>query len=356
MTGFINADSEARTATTLVMNKPTNTADGDLLIMFWNYINTGGPVPTQPGGWTQLQDTAYVANAYTIWYKTASGEPSTYTWTLDLSKAQWGVVLTYRGYSITADNSQNQNNSHTTPTHTNAAAGGIEISSWFNAGGVTVDGATTQRGHASTGGDDLLVADETQSGTNVIGRVLTDGAGIDQTANLNIQLTADQGTWAVLIGPEAVAPTLSRAVHKLEAVTYYVKTAAAIVPSAIAVGTPSKGSLIAGTGAGTASQLSVGADDTILMADSVQANGLKYVASATPGHVTPDAAAAVGTSDTFTRGDHEHGIVTYSSTPASTGTASAGTSGTAPSRGDHVHAVGAINRAGSDLYLAEICT
>lgn len=65
-----------------------------------------------------------------------------------------------------------------------------------------------------------------------------------------------------------------------------------------------KGDIVAGTGASTVGTLTVGADDTILMADTAAATGLKWVASASPSAV--GTAAAVGTSDTFTRGDHVH--------------------------------------------------
>lgn len=53
--------------------------------------------------------------------------------------------------------------------------------------------------------------------------------------------------------------------------------------------------------------------------------------------VTIDAAGAAGTADTASRSGHGHKLSTYGSNPAALGTASAGTSTTAPSRGDHVH-------------------
>lgn len=65
-----------------------------------------------------------------------------------------------------------------------------------------------------------------------------------------------------------------------------------------------KGDLIAGTADNTVARLAVGADDTILMADSGQATGLKWVASATPS--TVGTANSAGTADTFSRGDHVH--------------------------------------------------
>lgn len=69
-----------------------------------------------------------------------------------------------------------------------------------------------------------------------------------------------------------------------------------------------KGDLPVGTGANTAAKLTAGANDTILMADSGEATGLKWVASATPSTQAYGDSAAAGTADTFTRGDHKHAM------------------------------------------------
>lgn len=69
-----------------------------------------------------------------------------------------------------------------------------------------------------------------------------------------------------------------------------------------------KGDLAGGTGADTAAKLTVGANDTILMADSAQTTGLKWVAAATPSTQAFGDTAAAGTADTFTRGDHKHAM------------------------------------------------
>src|SRR3990167_2512806 len=65
-----------------------------------------------------------------------------------------------------------------------------------------------------------------------------------------------------------------------------------------------KGDLAVGTGANTAAVLTVGANDSIPMADSNEATGLKWVGSATPEAV--GTASAEGTGDTFSRGNHVH--------------------------------------------------
>lgn len=69
-----------------------------------------------------------------------------------------------------------------------------------------------------------------------------------------------------------------------------------------------KGDLPAGTGANTASKLTVGDNDTMLMADSGQSTGLKWVASQTPSTQAFSDSAAEGTADTYARGDHKHGM------------------------------------------------
>jgi hypothetical protein len=69
-----------------------------------------------------------------------------------------------------------------------------------------------------------------------------------------------------------------------------------------------KGDLVVGTANDTPAVLTVGANDTILMADSGATEGLKWVASATPSTQAIGDAAAVGTADTFTRGDHKHAM------------------------------------------------
>ena len=69
-----------------------------------------------------------------------------------------------------------------------------------------------------------------------------------------------------------------------------------------------KGDLISATADNTPAKVSVGVNDTILMADSAAAAGLKWVAAATPSTQAFGDVAAEGTSDTYTRGDHKHAM------------------------------------------------
>jgi hypothetical protein len=68
-----------------------------------------------------------------------------------------------------------------------------------------------------------------------------------------------------------------------------------------------KGDLYAATADNTVGVLTVGANDTILMADSTTGTGLKWAAAATTTEIADIAEAeAAGTSDTYARGDHVH--------------------------------------------------
>jgi hypothetical protein len=100
--------------------------------------------------------------------------------------------------------------------------------------------------------------------------------------------------------------TVAELITALDALSTFAKTAEVVAQTLI----DAKGDLVAGTAADTAGVLTVGANDTILMADSAAGTGLKWVASATPSTQALGDAAAVGTADTFTRGDHKHAMPT----------------------------------------------
>lgn len=73
-----------------------------------------------------------------------------------------------------------------------------------------------------------------------------------------------------------------------------------------------KGDLPVGTGANTAAKLTVGSNDTILMADSGETTGLKWASPATTTEIADIAGTeSAGTSDTWARGDHVHSGSAY---------------------------------------------
>lgn len=86
---------ELSVSTNLVINKPTSTAEGDLLLAQIAYM--GGSAPTSvPSGWTYLRGGSKfdggIEVEHRIYWKTASAsEPSSYTWGISDSVSTWGV-------------------------------------------------------------------------------------------------------------------------------------------------------------------------------------------------------------------------------------------------------------------------
>lgn len=77
-----------------------------------------------------------------------------------------------------------------------------------------------------------------------------------------------------------------------------------------------KGDLAVGTGPNAAARLAVGANDTVLMADSGQVTGLKWSPPAEPGSLAFGDSPAGGTADTWARSDHVHGMPADPAPPA----------------------------------------
>ena len=73
--------------------------------------------------------------------------------------------------------------------------------------------------------------------------------------------------------------------------------------------------------------------ESIIMAVDI----MTVVGSSAGANITIDAAGTGGSSTTASNQGHGHELVTYSSNPAALGTASPGSAGTAPARGNHVH-------------------
>lgn len=69
------------TATSIVINKPSGTVQGDLMLAFQTTSGTLWPTTTPPTGWTQIENPQTLTVESRCWYKVAgASEPSTYTW------------------------------------------------------------------------------------------------------------------------------------------------------------------------------------------------------------------------------------------------------------------------------------
>lgn len=97
---FVNAQTAQLNAanTTLAVNTPTGIADGNLMITILE-LNAAVTV-TPPGGWTHLTGFAVTSGTNVVdgYYRVASSEPASYTWTFGSSKCNIGCL----GYSGTA--------------------------------------------------------------------------------------------------------------------------------------------------------------------------------------------------------------------------------------------------------------
>ena len=98
--GAVTYESVATAAinsTSIVVTKPTGTADGDLLVAFVSGEDDAG-VLSPPGGWTQIFQIDNPGNFVSgAWFRMASGEPASFTFTSTVSHAMNAGVLRYSG-------------------------------------------------------------------------------------------------------------------------------------------------------------------------------------------------------------------------------------------------------------------
>jgi hypothetical protein len=119
------------TANNIALTKPTGTVDGDFLLAF--IVNEGGQTITGvPSGWTFLQDDSEInGNTVRVYWKQASSEGASWTWTFNATTERMGGVIRIDGQKPTDPTDQNNENdvqntrtpsySNTiTPTYTNS--------------------------------------------------------------------------------------------------------------------------------------------------------------------------------------------------------------------------------------------
>jgi hypothetical protein len=171
------------------------------------------------------------------------------------------------------------------------------LESLFTAKGtiITASAASTPSSLAAGADDTILMADAAAAG----------GLKWVASATPSTQAFGDAAT----IG---TADTFTRGDHKhampADPVTNHVAAADPHTGYVLESAINAKGDLYAGTADNTPGILTAGANDTILMADSAAATGLKWVASQVPVVQAYSDAATEGTADTYARGDHRHGM------------------------------------------------
>jgi len=113
------------TQSSITIDKPTGTAEDDVLIATLHMASTG---VTAPSGWTLILENDDTGNGVDIrsYYKAAgASEPADYTWTLDTNKDVAGVVMTLRGVNTASPIDAQSGAADQTGTGTTATASSI---------------------------------------------------------------------------------------------------------------------------------------------------------------------------------------------------------------------------------------
>jgi hypothetical protein len=173
--------STPTTVTSITVDKPAGTVDGNLLVavVTWDADSGPGTVGTVPNGWTQLYLNKYTYSGSEVevgvWWKIASSEGASYTWGWSTAEAVYAYILRITGndtsnpinaWGITADGSSSYGTSPTCPTVTTTVAdtlilrlfgsdrGMTDIDGDYPSGhtGITVDRAGPAASGCSCGG------------------------------------------------------------------------------------------------------------------------------------------------------------------------------------------------------------
>ena len=144
---FVAVASRKNTAngTTLVIDKPTGTVDGDVMIAVIGVVFEDSTW-TVPSGWTELYDQGVKPNLC-VARRTASSEGASYTFTSSASRVSGGSILTYRNAAYDVIGSATTGTAALLTAPQITAAGGVLLASYANVDGVKT--FTTPTGMAS---------------------------------------------------------------------------------------------------------------------------------------------------------------------------------------------------------------
>lgn len=259
--------------TSWTINVPTGTLNGDVMIAA---IQHGNATLTPPAGWTlinSVSNTGLTANLKT-YYRVASSEPASYTWSLSVAVCNVGTIVTYTGVNGTpvdvnaavADNVSQTSHIASAVTTTAApetiltAFAGYDTtcgtgSTWTAPAGQTLRSNANNASCRSMGMNDSSQASIGSSGT-FTGTVNAAGTALMSTIALKQANTAptfsgapavfyqaDMSRASVNATPWILAFTPTDAEQTgANALTYYVYTGANRTGTQVATGTTTSGS------------------------------------------------------------------------------------------------------------------
>jgi len=166
---FRAAASNSGNVTTLTIDKPAGTVDGDIMVAAIG-INGGSGVAitTVPTGWTLIRRTDNSTNVgLAVYWRVASSEGSSYDWVFDTRLKHSGGICTWYNNDATpvdAENGQTTASStdHAAPTITPTVSNCMLVASYVVgiAANWTADGAMTERVDEMSAAIGLLMSDE----------------------------------------------------------------------------------------------------------------------------------------------------------------------------------------------------
>ncbi|MFC6017805.1 hypothetical protein ACFP2T_16510 [Plantactinospora solaniradicis] len=210
MTIAFRADADVTNGTagtSVVVARPTGTTTGDVLIAF--VAATGLPTITAPAGWTLIgtQDASTALRIRAYW-RAASNEPVSWTWTLGSSQRSWGWVGAWSGVDTTNPIYGSESASYGSGTST--VTDGVALHRASGYGLFAVAGVRTASGTGTTWTsvwDELAdLSTNGGSGTDITGCV----SSVAETSDVDVayadQFTASQSqtnrvSWSISLRP-----------------------------------------------------------------------------------------------------------------------------------------------------------
>jgi putative Ig domain-containing protein len=176
---FVGVATNQGSGTSLKVNKPQGTAQGDTLLAV--IAARGAPTVTAPAGWTLIREQAdpgSVIRQVVFSHVAGASEPSSYTFTLASKKGWAAQILTYRGVSAVGPSDGQSNASSTSitaPSLTAASGDSVEVGFFATAApsSITPPASMFERGEAirSAGSSSTRVGVETCDDVVVAGSI-----------------------------------------------------------------------------------------------------------------------------------------------------------------------------------------
>lgn len=172
---FVGAEMAFGLSTSLAIDVPAGVQDDDEMLSL--LVNAAASAATDPAGWTALDAASSVPTQGASSRRTASSEPSSYTWTgLQSGQAARGVNLAYRNVGATYDSSLAvaSNSSPSAPSVNVIGASDIVVAVGLGSGATTPNTPTGFTSVFSAAGVRISVA---TPGTGATGSVAMSGFG-----------------------------------------------------------------------------------------------------------------------------------------------------------------------------------